>query len=49
MSTQTFAQAQNFTPITDLQIRVLQELSDQDLIGVTGGLRLLTRIATCRI
>ena len=39
MSTQTFAQAQNFTPITDLQIRVLQELSDQDLIGVTGGLR----------
>ena len=39
MNTQTFAQAQNITPINDLQIRVLQELSNQDLLGVTGGIR----------
>ena len=37
MNTQTFTNAQNITPINDLQIRVLQELSDQDLLGVTGG------------
>ena len=37
MNTQTFANAQNITPINDVQIRVLQELSDHDLLGVTGG------------
>ena len=38
MNTQTFTNAQNITPINDLQIRVLQELSDQDLLDVTGGM-----------
>ena len=37
MNTQTFTNAQNITPINDVQIRVLQELSDNDLLGVTGG------------
>ena len=37
MKTQTFANAQNINPIKDLQIRVSQELSDQNLLGVTGG------------
>ena len=38
MNTQTFAQAQNITAINILQILDLQELSDQELLGVTGGL-----------
>ena len=37
MNTHTFAQTQNITPINDLQILIMQELSDQDLVGVTGG------------